>query len=55
MDTDTFNLSFITGEQGLVGFLQQNKDDFDCSELDQNYILYSTSNGIRYRKIENRN
>ena len=39
MDTDSFILSFDTNHQELINFLQQNKDEFDFSELDKSIEL----------------
>ena len=37
MDTDSFVLSFDTNNKELINFLQQNKDEFDFSELDKSH------------------
>ena len=39
MDTDSFILSFDTNHQELINFLQENKDEFDFSELDKSNDL----------------
>ena len=54
MDTDSFILSFDTNHQELINFLQQNKDEFDFSELDKSHELYDTINkkGLGKMKIE---
>ena len=44
MDTDSFILSFDTNHQELINFLQQNKDEFDFSELDKSHELYNPIN-----------
>ena len=44
MDTDSFVLSFATSNQQLIEFLQQNKDEFDFSELDNAHQLYNPTN-----------
>ena len=44
MDTDSFVLSFDTNNQELKNFLQQNKDEFDFSELDKSHELYNPVN-----------
>ena len=44
MDTDSFVLSFETNYQELINFLQQNKDEFDFSELDKSRELYNPNN-----------
>ena len=41
MDTDGFVLRFDTNNQELINFLQQNKDEFDFSELDPSHELYN--------------
>ena len=43
-DTDSFVLSFEANNQHLLEFLQQNKDEFDFSELDKSHELYDPSN-----------
>ena len=58
MDTDSFILSFDTNHQELINFLQENKDEFDFSELDKSHELYNPINkkvigkkssfGVRY-------
>ena len=40
MDTDSFILSFDTNHQELINFLQENKDEFDFSELHKSHELY---------------
>ena len=44
MDTDSFILSFDTNHQELINFLQENKDEFDLSELDKSNELYDPIN-----------
>ena len=44
MDIDSFVLSFDANNQELTNFSQQNKDNFDFSELDKNHQLYDTIN-----------
>ena len=44
MDTDSFILSFDTNNQELINFLQENKDEFDFSELDKSHELYDPIN-----------
>ena len=44
MDTDSFILSFDTNNQELINFLQQNKDEFDFSELHPSDELYDPIN-----------
>ena len=44
MDTDSFILSFDTNHQELINFLQENKYDFDFSELDKSNELYDPIN-----------
>ena len=44
MDTDSFILGFHTNHQELIKFLQQNKDEFDFSELDNSHELYNPIN-----------
>ena len=44
MDTDSFILSFDTNHQELMNFLQENKDEFDFSELDKSHELYNPIN-----------
>ena len=44
MDTDSFILSFDTNHQELINFLQENKDEFDFSELDKSHELYNPIN-----------
>ena len=44
MDTDSFILSFDTNHEELINFLQQNKDEFDFSELDKSHELYNPIN-----------
>ena len=43
-DTDSFILSFDTNHQELINFLQENKDEFDFSELDHSHELYDLIN-----------
>ena len=54
MDTDSFILSFDTNHQELINFLQQNKDEFDFSELHPSDELYDPINKkvIGIMKIE---
>ena len=44
MDYDSFVLSFDTNNQHLLEFQQQNKDEFDFSELDKSNELYNPNN-----------
>ena len=44
MDTDSFILSFDSTFDELTNFLEENKNEFDFSELDKNNKLYSTIN-----------
>ena len=44
MDTDSFILSFDTNHQELINFLQENKDEFDFSELHKSHELYNPIN-----------
>ena len=44
MDTDSFILSFDTNHQELINFLQENKDEFDFSELHKSHELYDPIN-----------
>ena len=44
MDTDSFVLSFDTNNQELMYFLQQNKHEFDFSELDKSHELHNPIN-----------
>ena len=44
IDTDSFILSFDTNHQELINFLQQNKVEFDFSELDKSHELYDPNN-----------
>ena len=44
MDTDSFILSFNANHQELINFSQQNKDEFDFSELDKSNELYDPIN-----------
>ena len=44
METDSFVLSFNANNQELTNFLQQNKDEFDFSEIDKSHELYDTNN-----------
>ena len=44
MDTDSFILSFDTSHQELINFLQQNKNEFDFSELHPSDELYNPIN-----------
>ena len=44
MDTDSFILSFDTNHQELINYLQENKDEFDFSELDKSHELYDPIN-----------
>ena len=44
MDTDSFILSFDTNHQELINFSQENKDEFDFSELDKSDELYDPIN-----------
>ena len=44
MDTDSFILSFDTNHQELINFLQENKDEFDFSELHKSHELYDPVN-----------
>ena len=40
MDTDSFIPSFDTNHQELINFLQENKDEFDFSDLDKSHEFY---------------
>ena len=44
MDTDSFILSFDSTFDELTNFLEENKNEFDFSELDKNNKIYSTRN-----------
>ena len=44
MDTDSFILSFDTNHRELINFLQENKDEFDFSELHPSDELYDLIN-----------
>ena len=44
MDTDSFILSFNANNRELINFLQENKDEFDFSELDKSHELYDPIN-----------
>ena len=44
MDTESFVLSFDTQLENLIEFLNQNKDEFDFSELDPSHELYDPIN-----------
>ena len=44
MDTDSFILSFDTNHQELMNYLQENKDEFDFSELHKSHELYDPIN-----------
>ena len=44
LDTDSFILSFNANLQELINFLQENKDEFDFSELDKSNELYDPIN-----------
>ena len=44
METDSFILSFNANHQELIYFLQENKDEFDFSELDKSNELYDPIN-----------
>ena len=44
MDTDSFILSFNANHQEIINFLQENKDEFDFSELDKSNELYDPIN-----------
>ena len=44
MDTDSFILSFDIIHQELINFLQENKDEFDFSELNKSDELYDPIN-----------
>ena len=54
MDTDSFILSFNANHQELINFLQENKDEFDFSEMDKSHELYNPINkrGIGKMNIE---
>ena len=54
METDSFVLSFNANNQELTNFSQQNKDEFDFSEIDKSHELYDPNNrkGIEKMKIE---
>ena len=53
MDTDSFTLSFDTNHQELINFLQENKDEFDFSELHKSHELYDPINKKVIGKKEN--
>ena len=40
LDTESFVLSFDANNQNLTIFLQQNKDDFDFSELQKGHEIF---------------
>ena len=44
MDTDSFIISFNANLQKLINFLQENKDEFDFSELDKSIEIYDPIN-----------
>ena len=44
VDTDSFILSFNANNRELINFLQENKDEFDFSELDKSHELYDPIN-----------
>ena len=44
MDTDSFILSFKANNRELRNFLQENKNEFDFSELDESHELYDPIN-----------
>ena len=44
MDTDSFILSFNANNRELRNFLQENKDEFDFSELDKSHEFYDPVN-----------
>ena len=44
MDTDSFIISFDSTFDELANFLQENKKEFDFSELDKKYTLYDSVN-----------
>ena len=44
MDTDSFILSFDKNHQELINFLQENKNEFDFSELHKSHELYDPIN-----------
>ena len=44
MDTDSFILSFNANNRELRNFLQENKDEFDFSELDKSHESYNPIN-----------
>ena len=44
MNTDSFILSFNANHQELINFLQENKDEFDFSELDKSNEIYDPIN-----------
>ena len=52
MNTDSFILSFDTKHQELINVLQENKDEFDFSELDKSHELYNPINKKVIGKIE---
>ena len=53
MDTDSFILSFNANNRELINFLQQNKDEFDFSELDKSHELYDPINKKVIGKMKN--
>ena len=44
MDTVSLVLSFDTNNHDLINILQQNKDEFDFSEIDKSHDLYDPIN-----------
>ena len=52
MDSDSFILSFDTNHQELINFSQENKDEFDFSELDKSHELYNPINKKVIGKIK---
>ena len=44
MDTDSFAHRFETNNQELINVLQENKDEFDFSELDKSHDPYNPIN-----------
>ena len=54
IDTDSFVLSFEANQETLIEFLNQNKDEFDFSDIDKSNELYDPiyKNVIRKMKIE---
>ena len=52
MDTDSFVLSFDANNLQLLEVLQQNKNEFEFSELDKSHELYNPINKKVIRKVK---